>query len=574
MKLILSVALLFLLLLGYFQPVDALTQDLGRHILTGNIILREYRVPTTNLFSYTNPDFPVINTHWFSEVVFALVDSFFSIQGLFILMLILVAGAFIVQLFSVYKYTSLPALGIGGILYTRILFERTDLRPELFSYLFLSITVALLYYYREKTTKLILFLVPIQLLWVNMHIYFAIGLLVQGLFFLDILYRNRGNLFSPAVKLFGITFLGSVIISCINPHAVAGMLYPLHVFSNYGYTIEENQTVFFLESLGFHKPSFPYLKITVVLLFFSLSVSFRKTRPIDWMLSVVFTVLAFGAVRNMPLFVFATFIPFTYTFTMLLQKGCIFIKPYRYLNDYKMGISLTMLFLLITWQIIAVSNLFSIGYGVTPGAEKAVNFLEKERITGPLFNNFDIGGYLISRLYPGERVFVDGRPEAYPEAFFREIYKPMQENQAVFDIVTERYGIDTVFFPHTDQTPWGITFLQWVINHPDWRIVYVDDYAIILLKQTPENETVIKKYAMNPKNLRIIKTDNSFEANLRIVAFLAKTNLTEQAIPYLYEIVRIKPDYCPVLGMLAEMLQGKRDPGAIIYASQYQQNCK
>ncbi|PIP87416.1 hypothetical protein COW81_00305, partial [Candidatus Campbellbacteria bacterium CG22_combo_CG10-13_8_21_14_all_36_13] len=58
----------------------------------------------------------------------------------------------------------------------------------------------------------------------------------------------------------------------------------------------------------------------------------------------------------------------------------------------------------------------------------AVNFVLENDIQGNMFNNFDIGGYLIYRLYPDRKVFVDNRPEAYPAEFFEKVYKPMQES--------------------------------------------------------------------------------------------------------------------------------------------------
>src|SRR5574341_402191 len=54
-----------------------------------------------------------------------------------------------------------------------------------------------------------------------------------------------------------------------------------------------------------------------------------------------------------------------------------------------------------------------------PNAERqaypaaAVNFIEQKNLGGPIFNRYDWGGYLIWRLYPRERVFIDGRSDLY-----------------------------------------------------------------------------------------------------------------------------------------------------------------
>jgi hypothetical protein len=116
------------------------------------------------------------------------------------------------------------------------------------------------------------------------------------------------------------------------------------------------------------------------------------------------------------------------------------------------------------------------------GASKGVDFLQKNHIKGPIFNNFDIGSYLIFRLYPREKVFVDGRPEAYPAAFFQKIYIPMQQDPKIFARMEKQYKFATIFFSHTDQTPWAKQFLQDIKNNPSWKTIYLDDTVIILTK--------------------------------------------------------------------------------------------
>lgn len=569
---VVATCVLLFMLLGFFRPISAFTQDLGRHILTGEMILQTMSVPSINQYSYTYPDFPFINTHWLSEVAFAFVFNMTGITGLFVLMLGLVAAAVFLQLSAAYRQASFFGLGVVGLIYGRVLFERTDLRPELFSFLFLSFTVVLLYRYRDKATNLIFLLIPLQLLWVNAHIYFAIGLVVQGLFLIDLLSKNRKRLLTPEVKKSFIVFILSGMVSLLNPNGVQGLFYPLTVFNNYGYTIEENQTVFLLESLGFQKPSILYLKVAIFLLFASLSLSFRKTRLIDWMLSIVFTILAFSAVRNFPLFVFATFIPSVIFFSETLRKLSHYasipsLKPYYIL----IGGILFVLFL--GFQVQSIQKIAPLGFGVTQGAEKAVDFLVREKVHGPIFNNFDIGGYLIYRLYPSERVFVDGRPEAYPASFFTDIYMPMQQNPEFFKQVSDAQKFNVIFFPHSDQTPWGLQFLNWILTDPDWIPLYIDEYAMILVKNTPENKSLIQKFGMPQTKLRITKNENTFEANLRIAAFLAKTNRTAESIPYLEEILRIQPTYCPALGVLTETYQAQNNPSAIVYGQRYTTNC-
>ena len=63
------------------------------------------------------------------------------------------------------------------------------------------------------------------------------------------------------------------------------------------------------------------------------------------------------------------------------------------------------------------------GIGLAKDDQKAAEFFKKENIQGPIFNNYDIGGYLIYYLYPGQKVFVDNRPEVYPKEFLQNVHK-------------------------------------------------------------------------------------------------------------------------------------------------------
>jgi len=49
-------------------------------------------------------------------------------------------------------------------------------------------------------------------------------------------------------KIIGV-FILTPILMLLNPHGIYGLLYPLNIFTNYGYTIVENQNIFFLHEV-------------------------------------------------------------------------------------------------------------------------------------------------------------------------------------------------------------------------------------------------------------------------------------------------------------------------------------
>ncbi|MDP3733006.1 MAG: hypothetical protein Q8Q91_00550, partial [Candidatus Daviesbacteria bacterium] len=73
--------------------------------------------------------------------------------------------------------------------------------------------------------------------------------------------------------------------------------------------------------------------------------------------------------------------------------------------------------------------------------------------------------------------------ESYPKEFYQEIYIPGQSDYSKFKEQENKWGFKTIIFSHTDQTPWGKAFLQSVVKDEAWKIVYIDDFMIVLTKE-------------------------------------------------------------------------------------------
>jgi len=93
-KLVLAVFFFILLFSATATTSIDFTQDLGRHLKLGEIIIQTGRVPSTNLFSYTYPQFSFINHHWLSEVIFYVLYHNIHPFSLIVLKTLFVLGAF------------------------------------------------------------------------------------------------------------------------------------------------------------------------------------------------------------------------------------------------------------------------------------------------------------------------------------------------------------------------------------------------------------------------------------------------------------------------------------------------
>ena len=123
----------------------------------------------------------------------------------------------------------------------------------------------------------------------------------------------------------------------------------------------------------------------------------------------------------------------------------------------------------------------------------------------------------------------------------------------------KKYKFNTIFFSHTDQTPWAEKFLKQIIRNNKWHIVYLDDFTVILTKD---------------KNVKpIIKTDYSdIKSLIRLAHFFQNTNFADQEIIIYQKILNLNPTFCPALYGLALKLQSRNDPSFAIFLNKFQNN--
>ncbi len=505
-RLVLLTGLLFLLALLVTQKINLVTADLGRHLKNGELIFQGNgrEIWQTNFYSFTYPQFPFLNHHWGSGLVFYLIQQVFSFAGLSLFFSLISLATFLIFFRLAWKNARFSLALLAAILALPVVVSRIEIRPEAFSYLLAGIFWWLLSESREK--RILLWLLPfLELIWVNLHLYFFLGFFLIGVFWLEELI----SLFKKTRELRDLSYLRSLSLtgglclaaSCLNPAGLKGIFYPLQIFNNFGYRLFENQSVWFLDKIVKYPPSL-YFKIAFGALVLSWGYPFwkRKVSVANLLLTLGLSYLGWTAVRNFTLF---GYFGLSLIATNLGGIGRGKTREWLALEDWvaaSLGVVLLIgLFLFNSSYWLAR---LSPGIGLAKGSEQAAKFFLKEDLKGPVFNNYDNGGYLIYFLYP-QKVFVDNRPEAYPKDFFEKTYIPMQEDEEKWQAVEEEYHFNTIFFYRHDLTSWGQNFLIKRIKDPTWAPVYVDDWSIIFLKTNQENQGLIKKYELPKEIFRV-----------------------------------------------------------------------
>ncbi len=339
----------------------------------------------------------------------------------------------------------------------------------------------------------------IQIFWSNTHIYFALG---PGILFLFLIDRWVHEKDKKLIKKIGLIFLITSFATLVNPNFIKGALLPFNILKNYGYTIVENQSIFFLKDYGILLGNIRFFEISLVILIISFVIAIRggaRKITFEILAAVIFSILGIKMIRNLGIY--------SLVFVPIVALNLSYWQPPKWLNKKftKTAGYIIFTILIMFLAISTVNNNYyrwikspkKFGLIIPAGAESGVKFVKENGIMGPVFNNFDIGSFLIWKMYPEEKVFIDGRPEAYTVEFFEKIYKPMQENPALWDKYSEQYGINYIFWNHHDITPWSQKFLNYISQNQNWPLVYADNSVVIFLKRTPGNEEIINKKFLN-----------------------------------------------------------------------------
>jgi hypothetical protein len=538
--------LFFYFFILFFRPITAINEDLGRHLLLGKIIVQTNTVPPTNLLSFTFPQAPFINSHWLSEVVFYLIQKSVGFEGL----LIFTTTLSLLTLFLIFHFLakrfSLAALILPFYLAVCILIERTDIRPEMFSFFFLVLFVTSLYRYRERYTKWIFLLIPLQMLWTNMHIYFFTGIVVLFLFFADHLFLKKSK---RSIQTLGMTLIGASIATLFNPYGIYGALFPITVQQNYGFPVIENQSFFYLFAI-INDPTLLYFLITCLLFVVLFIFARKKTTPVDLLLFLFFAAFTFVVYRNVPLFVYAILIPLTamlsYTSTVFLTR----LKKRIWKTDYKL-ITTYLLVMFIVSMVGHVGKTLQyrpVGLGLDAYHQNAVDFLLQKQLPTPLYNNFDIGGYLSYRIYP-QKVFMDNRPEAYPKEFAKKTYFATY-NPDFFAEFEKQFDFQTLILSHWDRTMTKNKQLISLLNDKNFTLVYLDDTTLIFVKNASANEKIIQQYKVTPESFSPPKNLEKLQL-MRYYYFFEKVGWEKPKKKVYQQLLLVDPKGCTLKrGML------------------------
>lgn len=590
MKIKLLKIIVFILILVFYSSllihkISFHTDDLGRHLMNGKMILSgQFDILTKDVYSYMEPDTPYFNDHWLSGIVFYLLYLVFGFNGLIVFTAVFMLSAFALIFWVALKRANfwlVAALSIPVIL---ILQERTDVRPEIFSYLFTAIFIYLLFDLEEHPEhNRVFWLAPLQLLWVNLHTFFIVGPTLVGGFLFEKIILNRKNFRGDLlIKKLTLLFIALVGVNFLNPNGTLGALRPITRFFDERIWVTEDQPLLYVLEI---RPVEDISALVAVPLFFIALTSFlfclrRRPKPIFSVFAVIGTIAGSAAIiRTLPFFglIFLLVVSenlnwaFLNMWNRLRQMRPIVV---RYIQFISSGTMIGALLLLLFFGIFGkVSKFNEFGLGLVPRSNDAAIFFKEQNLHGPIFNSPAIGSYLIWHFFPREKVFIDNRHADTYSASLINAYRLAVSSEEVWYKLLELEKFNSIiFFPYDDIFN-ARQFLARRMQDPDWAVVYADNNASILLRNNKKNLDKIKKFQITKDNvgekMRYLLESSDIDDNIAAADIFNLTGRGDSALEIFQEVVLREPRNSKIWRIMGETAvlrnNEKSDILAVIY---------
>jgi len=468
------------------------TSDTWWHLRSGQYIIENHTIPLTDPFSHPKAGQLWIDHSWLAQI---LLFTLYALGGWPALALA-VAGLAVLAFWLVWKqlegniFITAFAMILGAIV-SSVMWTA---RPQMISFVLTAVIAYLLHRFKRQQAGLLPWAPLVMLVWANTHGGFAIGLMLMLTYLVGEAINNiTAHQDDPVVswsrlKHLLVVIIISLAVVVINPYTWRMWLYPFQTVGIGALRdfIQEWQ------SPDFHLPMAQPFILMLLLVLAALARAGRRADWTDLTLVALWTGWSLFAGRNISVFgLVVTPILARYAdlaWTRQWQTWGYTRPPF---SSFETQPSRTSSFIsYVNWgllTLIIVAALVKISIPLLPQTNlqveqasepyHAVQFMQRQRPPGPIFNNYNWGGYLIFKLWPEYPVYIDGRTDLYDDAFIRRYIDVMVANNGWQQTLDED-GINLVFI-ETDST-----LAKFLRQDPAWTEIYRDEMAVIFVRKT------------------------------------------------------------------------------------------
>jgi len=448
--------------------------DFWWHLSTGKYIVETHTIPHADIFSFTNAGRPWVTHEWLAEIfIFALYAL-----GSFPLLILIFAALMTLAFALVYlRSPGQPYIAaFAMILAALATAPMWGVRPQMLSLLLTSVFLWIL----DRKGRSIWLLPCLMLLWVNLHSGYALGLVIVGVYvFAEIITGfNVSSRFEVPSLGFSLLF---VLVLCImavlfNPNGATMYIYPFETLTSP--TMQAYIQEWF--SPDFHLSEFQPFAWLLLATLAAIAVSGKRTSFVQTILLIGFGYAALRSARHIPLYAIIAA-------PIIAEHVWHVIKSHGWVNRLNTHRQMTRVATIVNWILltmmvlagiarvaIVLSNQTATERARFPAA--ATDFIQAQKIKGGIYNTYAWGGYLIWRMYPQARVFIDGRADVYGDAFIENVYLKAYRGGVDWREPLDRYDVRVVLIEP------NAPLAAQLAREAPWKQVYGDQQAIVYVR--------------------------------------------------------------------------------------------
>jgi hypothetical protein len=437
-------AIALALLFGVAVAARGLTDsDYYWHIVAGRLIATTASVPHADPFSFTWGGQPWTMHEWFGELLmYWLVSAVDAGVATFIFGVVSIAGPLVLGWALVRRGVSVRAVAIPTILIAVLLISYATIRPQVISWLFLGILLAVLIGLCPGHRWRPWLLVPFFVLWANVHGLYVAG---GGVLAIYVLFSLAGHTPMAAARgrMLGVLaacFLGSML----TPAGPAGLLYPLRYVDSGDWGLAH---IAEWQSPNFHEASQLALLALIVAVLLS---GMRRTPGWLQVTTTIGVVAGLLATRNAPVAAVLALPTLAYGLAdRWPARARVEPLPERVQLGRRM-MELVLAAVVVVGGALMVPRLPAVVDASDVAAHfpvAAVDVLARTNPDARVLTEYGWGGYVINRLYDtGGRVFVDGRNDMYSERILND-YSRLRNADDGWQQLLDRYDVQAILLP-------------------------------------------------------------------------------------------------------------------------------
>lgn len=475
--------------------------SIGWHIRNGEQMLRTHAITRTDPFSVTMGGKTWYAWEWLYDVVIAGIHHGLGLNGVVFFTAMMIALTFALTLrLCLQRGADLAAAALLLALSLGASMIHLLARPHVLSWLFAVIWFQVLDGSESTEGRGRLWCLPaLMLLWVNVHGGFVLGFALLGIYFLSGVVRcirhcheEAGRQVATRLRELGIVTLVSLVASLINPY---GYGLHLHVYRYLSSRWLMNHIDEFL-SPDFHGVAqqcfVAILLITIVAL-----AGARNKPSLSRVLVLLFaTYSGLYASRSLPISSLLLTLIVAPLWTQALIDGCnnpnlsLRLRGFllRWLSFTRSVGRVELGFRAHLWPVAAVVlGLLLCTQSGKPSSRpwmnahfdaahfpvQASDVIVQRGIREPVFAPDSWGGYLIYRLYPQNKVFIDDRHDLYGEEFLRKYLKAIRLTPEWDGFLNEK-KVNWALLPAQS------SLANMLEETSKWNLVYGDETAVLL----------------------------------------------------------------------------------------------